>query len=149
MLGASNLRQQKRLWTVLEHPEMIKRTNDERDADHANEEGLLEQIMLTRTAAEWEVYLQERHVPASRVRTMGEAVADPQIASRGVLHRFPDGAPGVAGPFSVPVAAFKFDHDGPRVDAPPPRLGEHTEQVLAELGYGAADIANFRATNVI
>ena len=149
MLGASNLRQQKRLWTVLEHPEMIKRTNDERDADHANEESLLEQIMLTRTAADWEVYLQERHVPASRVRTMGEAVADPQIASRGVLHRFPDGAPGIPGSFTVPVAAFKFNHDGPRVDAPPPRFGEHTEEVLAELGYGAADIAQFRATNVI
>src|SRR5438445_2400934 len=34
MLGASNLRQQKRLWTVLERPDLIKRTNDERDADH-------------------------------------------------------------------------------------------------------------------
>ena len=81
MLGASNLRQQRRLWTVLEHPEMIKRTNDERHADHDREEKLLADIMLTRTAAEWEVWLQERHVPASRVRTMGEALADPQIAS--------------------------------------------------------------------
>ena len=53
--------------------------------------------MLTRTAAEWEEYLQARHVPASRVRTMGEAVADPQLASRGVLHRFEGGAPGVPG----------------------------------------------------
>jgi crotonobetainyl-CoA:carnitine CoA-transferase CaiB-like acyl-CoA transferase len=149
MLGASNLRQQKRLWTVLERPDMIKRTNDERDADHANEETLLQQIMLTRTAAEWEIYLQERHVPASRVRTMGEAVADPQIASRDVLHHFPDGAPGIPGSFSVPVAAFKFNHGGPRVDAPPPRFGEHTEQVLTDLGYSAADIATFRATNVI
>ena len=76
---------------------------------------------------------------------MGEAVADPQIASRGVLHRFDDGAPGVRGAFSVPVAAFKFEHDGPRVDAPPPLFGEHTEQVLSELGYGAADIARLRA----
>src|ERR1700751_4167694 len=40
MLGASNLRQQRRLWTLLEHPEMIKRTNDERDADRAREEAL-------------------------------------------------------------------------------------------------------------
>jgi len=149
MLGASNLRQQKRLWTVLERPDMIKRSNDERDADHINEEKLLEQIMLTRTAAEWEDHLQERHVPASRVRTMGEAAADPQIASRGVLHRFPDGAPGVPGPFSVPIAAFKFDHDGPRIDAPPPRFGEHTEQVLGELGYGAAEIARLRASKAI
>src|SRR5580765_3943135 len=35
MLGASNLRQQKRLWTVLGRPEMIKKTNDERDEGHA------------------------------------------------------------------------------------------------------------------
>lgn len=149
MLGASNLRQQRRLWTVLERPDMIKQTNDERDADHANEEALLEQIMLTRTAAEWEDYLQVRHVPATRVRTMAEAVADPQIATRGVLHPFPDGAPGVPGRFSVPVAAFKFDHDGPRVDTPPPRFGEHTEQILAELGYGLSDIARLRAARVI
>ena len=41
MLGASNLRQQKRLWTVLERPDLIKRTNDERDADHDREERAL------------------------------------------------------------------------------------------------------------
>src|ERR1700684_835549 len=52
MLGASNLRQQKRLWTVLERPELIKRTNDERDADHDREEKLLAEIMLMRSAAE-------------------------------------------------------------------------------------------------
>src|SRR5436853_5947506 len=37
MLGASNIRQQKRLWTVLGRPDMIKKTNDERDEDHARE----------------------------------------------------------------------------------------------------------------
>jgi crotonobetainyl-CoA:carnitine CoA-transferase CaiB-like acyl-CoA transferase len=149
MLGASNLRQQKRLWTVLEHPEMIKRSNDERDADHAREEALLEVIMLTRTAAEWEAWLQERHVPASRVRRMEEAVADPQIASRGVLHRFENGAPGVEGAFTVPVAAFRFAHDGPRVDTPPPMFGQHNDAVLGELGYSAAEIAGFRAAGVV
>jgi crotonobetainyl-CoA:carnitine CoA-transferase CaiB-like acyl-CoA transferase len=149
MLGASNLRQQRRLWTVLEHPEMIKRSNDERDADRAQEEALLERIMLTRTAAEWEDYLQERHVPASRVRTMGEALADPQLGSRGVLHRFADGAPGVDGAFAVPLAAFKFAHDGPRIDAPPPLLGQHNDAVLQELGYTAAEIAGFRAARVV
>ena len=87
MLGASNLRQQRRLWTVLGRPDMIKRTNDERDADHAREIAVLDEIMLTRTADEWEEFLQARHVPAARVRTMGEAIADPQLASRGVVHR--------------------------------------------------------------
>jgi crotonobetainyl-CoA:carnitine CoA-transferase CaiB-like acyl-CoA transferase len=149
MLGASNLRQQKRLWTVLEHPEMIKRTNDEREADHVREEALLEQIMPTRTAAEWEEYLQARHVPAARVRTMGEAVADPQIATRGVLHRFDAGAPGIDGAFTVPLAAFKFAHDGPRIDTPPPMLGQHNDEVLRDLGYDAAEIAGFRAAGVV
>jgi crotonobetainyl-CoA:carnitine CoA-transferase CaiB-like acyl-CoA transferase len=148
MLGASNLRQQKRLWTALEHPEMIKRTNDERHADHDQEEKLLAQIMLTRSAAEWEAWLQERHIPASRVRAMAEALADPQIASRGVLHRH-ESAPGIEGPFTVPVAAFKFAHDGPRVDRPPPMFGQHTEAVLGELGYSAAEIAGFRRAGVV
>ena len=104
--------------------------------------------MLTRTAAEWEVYLQERHVPACRVRTMGEALADPQIASRGVLHRH-ESAPGIDGSFTVPVAAFKFAHDGPRVDRPPPMFGQHNDEVLAELGYDPAAIERFRTAGVI
>ncbi len=133
MLGASNLRQQKRLWTLLGRPEMIKKTNDERDADHAREIAVLEEIMLTRTADEWEAFLQARHVPAARVRTMGEAIADPQIASRGIVHRH-ERVPGIEGGFSVPLAAFTFAHGGPRIDTPPPMLGEHNEEILHELG---------------
>jgi crotonobetainyl-CoA:carnitine CoA-transferase CaiB-like acyl-CoA transferase len=132
MLGASNLRQQRRLWTVLERPDMIKKTNDERDADHARETALLTEVMLTRTADEWEEFLQARHVPAARVRTLGEALADPQLESRGVVHRH-DGAPGVDGGFSVPLAAFKFAHGGPRIDTPPPALGQHNDEIFAEL----------------
>jgi crotonobetainyl-CoA:carnitine CoA-transferase CaiB-like acyl-CoA transferase len=135
MLGASNLRQQRRLWTVLERPDMIKKTNDERDADHARETALLTEIMLTRTADEWEVFLQARHVPAARVRTMGEALADPQLASRGVVHRH-DTVPGMDGGFGVPLAAFKFAHGGPRIDTPPPQLGQHTAEIIDELDRG-------------
>jgi crotonobetainyl-CoA:carnitine CoA-transferase CaiB-like acyl-CoA transferase len=148
MVGASNLRQQKRLWTVLERPDLIKRTNDERDVDHDREMRTLAELMLTRSAAEWEEYLQERHVPASRVRTMGEALADPQLGSRGLLHR-QEGAPGIPGSFTVPVAAFKFGHNGPKVDRPPPMLGQHNDEVLTELGYSQSDIAGFRSAKII
>lgn len=148
MLGASNLRQQRRLWTLLESPEMIKRTNEEREADHDREEAVLADIMLTRTAAEWEDYLQSRHVPAARVRTMREAVADPQIGNRGVIHRHSD-MPGIEGGFGVPLAAFTFAHDGPCIDTPPPRLGQHNDEILAELGYSRAEIEELRATRVI
>jgi crotonobetainyl-CoA:carnitine CoA-transferase CaiB-like acyl-CoA transferase len=137
MLGASNLRQQRRLWTVLERPDLIKRSNDERAQDHARETAVLTEILKTRTAAEWEEFFQARHVPAARVRTMGEAVADPQTASRGVIHRHAC-APGIEGDFGVPVAAFTFAHGGPRVDTPPPAVGQHNDEVFAELGIGEA-----------
>lgn len=148
MLGASNMRQQKRLWTVLERPDLIKRTNDERHADFQREHDTLAAILLTKPAAEWEEWFQARHVPASRVRTMGEALADPQIASRNLLHTH-DNAPGIPGRATVPVAAFRFEHDGPRVDRPPPRFGEHNDEVLAELGYTADQIAGMRSAKVI
>ncbi|MBM3527264.1 MAG: CoA transferase [Alphaproteobacteria bacterium] len=133
MLGASNVRQQARLWKLLGRPDMIKKTNDERDADHAREIAVLEEIMRTRTADEWEVFLQANHVPAARVRTMGEALADPQVASRGVVHRHAGGN-GVDGGFGVPLAAFKFAHGGPSIETPPPRMGQHNEEILKELG---------------
>jgi crotonobetainyl-CoA:carnitine CoA-transferase CaiB-like acyl-CoA transferase len=148
MLGASNLRQQARLWAALGRPEQAKKTNRERVAKRAEEAALLAETMLTRSAAEWEEYLQSKHVPASRVRRLDETMADPHLATRGLLHRF-EQAPGVEGSFTVPVAAFTLAHGGPQVTTPPPMLGQHTDEVLAEIGYAAADIAGLRARGVV
>jgi crotonobetainyl-CoA:carnitine CoA-transferase CaiB-like acyl-CoA transferase len=137
MLGASNLRQQRRLWTLLERSDMIKKTNDEREKDHEREIAVLTEIMRTRTADEWEAFLQARHVPAARVRTMGEALADPQLASRGIIHRHAT-ATGIEGGFGVPLAAFTFAHGGPRIDSSPPTLGQHNEEIFSELGVTRA-----------
>ena len=148
MIGASNLGQQRRLWRVLERPDMIKDDNEAREADRAREAAVLADIFKTRTADEWEVYLQARHVPAARVRTMAEAVADPHFKTRGVFHHHAS-APGIDGPFGVPLAAFKFAHGGPSIETPPPEFGADTDAVLAENGYVAEEIAEFRRAGVI
>jgi crotonobetainyl-CoA:carnitine CoA-transferase CaiB-like acyl-CoA transferase len=148
MLGASNLRQQRRLWQALERAEMAKRTNEEREEDRDREAALLTDILRTRTADEWENFFQARHVPAARVRTLAEALGDPQFTTRGVTHRHRSAA-GVDGAFDVPLAAFKFAHGGPSIETPPPELGADTDGVLAEHGYDAGQIAAFRRAKVI
>jgi len=148
MIGASNLGQQRRLWTVLERPDMIKADNEAREADREREAAVLADIIRTRTADEWERFLQARHVPAARVRTMREALADPHLTARGNIHRHQRAA-GVDGPFAVPIAAFKFAHGGPSIETPPPRFGADTEVVLTELGYTQGQIAALRAARVI
>jgi crotonobetainyl-CoA:carnitine CoA-transferase CaiB-like acyl-CoA transferase len=148
MLGASNLRQQRRLWQALERPDMAKDDNAAREADREREAAVLGDILKTRTAADWERFFQARHVPAARVRSMAEALHDSHVASRGVVHHHA-GAPGIDGPFEVPLAAFKFAHGGPSIETPPPQIGADTDSVLAELGYAAAEIAALRAARVI
>jgi len=148
MIGASNLRQQRRLWHALGRPDMAKDSNEARHADRAHEAATLAELLKAKTAAEWETYLQARHVPAGRVRNLAESLADPQVQGRGVVHRF-EAAPGVTGPFSVPVAAFGFAHGGPRVDTPPPSLGRDNDAILAELGYDDAARAKLRASGAI
>ena len=137
MLGASNLRQQRRLWQALERPEMAKADNEEREADRDREAAVLSEILKTRTADEWEAFFQARHVPAARVRTLDESVRDPQFAARHVTHRH-DGAPGVEGGFSVPLAAFKLAHGGASIETPPPEFGADTDAVLTEHGTSAS-----------
>lgn len=149
MLGASNLKQQARLWAALGRPELAKKTNRERVQHRDAEAAVLRDLMLTRTADEWEAYLQSKHVPAGRVRKLHETMADPQLQSRGLVHRFPEGAPGVPGAFAVPVAAFKLAHGGAQVTAPPPQMGQHNAEVLGELGYSEADVAALREKGVV
>ena len=87
-------------------------------------------------------------MPAARVRTMAEALADPHFTTRRVFHKF-DSTPGIDGPLGVPLAAFKFAHGGPSIEHPPREMGADTEAVLRELGYSSDEIAGFRAARAI
>ncbi len=109
---------------------------------------LIEKHLATATADEWEIVLNEAHVPAARVRTVDEALDHEQIASRHVLQPNPDiRLKGV--PAKLPVAAFSYQHGSPSIDRAPPTLGEHTNEVLTGIGYSAEEISRLRTTKAI
>jgi crotonobetainyl-CoA:carnitine CoA-transferase CaiB-like acyl-CoA transferase len=147
-LAAINTKQQKRLWVLLGHPDLVKTSNADRRAAAAQERKVLQPILKQRSAAAWEEYFQAHHIPAARVWTLPETLAHPQLATRDIVHRFTD-APGIPGEISVPKAAFKLAHGGARIDRAPPRMGEHTGEVLTELGYSPAEIAILSEAGVI
>jgi crotonobetainyl-CoA:carnitine CoA-transferase CaiB-like acyl-CoA transferase len=148
MIGASNIRQQARFWKAVGREDMSKTDNEARVDDREREAAVIADIIKTKTADEWEVYFQARHVPAARVRRMAEALADPHFATRRVWHDFAE-VPGIDGPVGVPLAAFKFAHGGPSIETPPHEMGEDNDAVLAELGYDKATIAELREQKVI
>ena len=61
------------------------------------------------------------------MRTLGEALRDPHFDTRGIRHKH-SGGNNVAGEFTVPLAAFRLADGGPRIDTPPPTLGQHNEE---------------------
>ncbi len=146
MAGAWTGEQTARFWQVLGFP---VRAEDARgraivDLEASPIELIAEvqQVMLTRTAAEWEALLNEAQVPASRVRTLEEAVGDPQVAHR-------DAIASHAGGLQHPLAAFTADHDGPAVASAPQETGADTDAILAAVGIDAAQRADLRARGVI
>jgi crotonobetainyl-CoA:carnitine CoA-transferase CaiB-like acyl-CoA transferase len=149
MIAASNRAQHERLFQALGRPDIAAQSSsDERETLYDQQTRELQKIIAQRAADEWEQYLQSRHVPAGRVRSLSESLRDPQLASRGVLHRH-EKIEGIAGPVTVPMAAFKFADGGPSIETPPPRLGQHTDEVLAGLGYSTDEIATLRAEGAI
>lgn len=115
---------------------------------HAPElRALLVEALSARPAAEWELLLNAAGVPASRVLDIPAALQDPQVVHRDPFLRFParDGLP----PVLAMNAGFKASPGDPGTPLPPPRLGEHTAEVLTELGFSADEIAALRACGAV
>jgi len=143
-LAASNKRQHRRFYNAIGEPGEAERYSlDERYARYDEKQAMIARKIKEKTAQEWEDYFQSRHVPATRVRELKETLQDPHLQHRRVLHRH-ENVPGVSKAVTVPLAAFKFAHDGPSIERPPARLGEHTDEILASVGYTASEIAAMR-----
>lgn len=148
MLAAGNRGEHTRLFDALGRPDLGNRDYEQRAATYRDEEAVLAKIMLEKTAQEWEDYLQSRHVPALKVRALAEALGDGQLNSRQILHRHED-IPDVGSAMTVPMSAFRFEHGGPSIETPPPRLGEHNAEILESLGYDDAEIAALKSEQII
>lgn len=109
----------------------------------------IQEALTHKSAAEWEDLLNAAGVPAARVVTIPEFIQAAQEPSRDFFHRFSAEASGIAREISVPLAAFRFANDGPSIRTRPPKVGEHTEALLQELGYAATEIAAWRQAGVV
>jgi len=109
---------------------------------------ILEQALATRTANEWWRLLNEAGVPAGPVYTVAEALDHPQVRDRGMIAKFAD-APGVGRDIHVVRSGVKLNGKAPSVDTPPPLLGQHSDEILAELGYGTADIERMKQQGAV
>lgn len=136
-IGAVQQNQVQRLAKALGCPEIL---DDPRfvspDLRVENEVALQEVLsarFATRTAEEWETILSRAGVPAGKVRGVDEALALEQVAGRNLFLDVPTPHPGLA-QARILNAGFRFAHDGPGHARPAPALGEHTEEILAEIG---------------
>lgn len=120
--------------------------------DRLDNRGLLKEIlegaMATASAGEWRKRLNDAGVPAGEVLSVPDALAHPQIADRGMIAEFKD-PPGVGRDIKLARTGFKIDGEPASVDAPPPVLGQHAEDILGELGYDAAAIVRLREDKAI
>ena len=96
--------------------------------------------------AHWVAAFEAAGVPCGPINSIPEAFADPQVRHRGMLFDLPhpSGAkvPQVANPIRFTEAPLKHE-------APPPLLGQHTEEILGELNIGAEEIEKLKKDGVI
>jgi crotonobetainyl-CoA:carnitine CoA-transferase CaiB-like acyl-CoA transferase len=105
--------------------------------------------LRTKDAALWEEELNAAGVPAARIRSVPEAMAEEQFAARGFMHRFAQDESGVGKAVAVPLAPFRFAHSGPRAVTPPKDAGADTDAILGELGYSQEKVNALRQAGIV
>ena len=104
-------------------------------------------ILKTRCRDEWVALLSAEVIPCAPINSMEDVFNDPQVLHRNMLIEFDHPSAGKIKQVGIPV---KYSATEAAVRRPPPRLGEHTDEILTEvLGYDPGKKEQFRARGVI
>jgi len=122
------------------------RTNADRVSRYAALSETLAPILRARATADWLALWEEAGIPGGRVRSVGEALDGEQVAARGLLVEIDHPKVGKARFVGSPI---HLDASTRSARRPPPAVGQHTDEVLGELGLAASEIAGLRARGVV
>jgi CoA:oxalate CoA-transferase len=120
-----------------------------RDARKQNRRALtalLEIELRKRPTEHWVAALNARGVPSGAILDLEAALAQPQITHRGTIQAVC--AEGI-GELKLFGLTARFEKTPGAVETPPPRLSDHTEEILRELGYTSADVVRLRERGVV
>ncbi|MEM1376924.1 MAG: CaiB/BaiF CoA-transferase family protein [Pseudomonadota bacterium] len=128
---------------LLEHPDYATREDRKRNRAALRDE--LEKTLVSRSAKEWCEELNGLGVPSGPVMSVPEILAEDQIVARSLVGEVTDRGEALR----ILNAPFLADQKRATPDCPPPRLGAHTAEILAELGYDEMEVSQFRDEGVI
>ena len=100
------------------------------------------------TAENWEKRLAPRGVPVAKINSVKETARLEQLQYRNILTAVP-AAKGMANGYKLPGAPFTNSEDGPEVMRPAPVLGQHTVEILEEIGIDKSTISTLAAEGII
>jgi len=149
-IGGANQSNWERICDVLGHPEWRTdprfATNSDRMAHLDTLVGLMNAVVSTRTRAQWQSDFDAAGVPAGPVHTIGEALEHPQTLARGMVVELDHPQAGPTQAIGCPIHFSATPTDTRR---PAPLLGQHTRELLAELGLANAEVEQLLADGVV
>ncbi len=136
---------------ILGVPELIEdprfRTNPLRVANRKECVAILAEIIKTKPGDEWLELLNAESIPCAPINRMDEVFKDPQVLHRDMLVEVDHPSAGKIKMVGIPI---KYSETGAAIYRPPPRLGEHTHEILAELlALDSKQIAGLQQEKVI
>jgi formyl-CoA transferase len=149
-IAASGQHMFKRLCTAMAVPNLVDDPRFAEPKDRSkNRKALnaeLEAVFVAKTSAEWVAILNEASVPCGPILNVKDVFEDPQIVHLGLATEVKHATLGTLRVQNVPVTLSRTPGE---VRTAAPETGEHTDEVLAELGYSAQDIARLREQRVV